>query len=78
MIPYLRDPGTATTTEVVTSPTLRLVHGDEEIEIVPGQQVERVIHLPYGYENRRGLCGLVRVDFSGPREGISYRVRVVR
>ena len=78
LVPYLRDPGPGTTTEVSIGETIRLTHGGEEIEIVLGQGVCRVIHLPYGYENRRGLCGLLRIDFEGAREGISYRVRVVK
>ena len=78
LIPYLRDPGTGLTTEVLIDKTIRLILGDEEIEIAPAQEIFRAIHLPYGYENRRGLCGLVRLDFKGMMEGISYRVRVVR
>jgi len=78
LLPYLRDPGTGTTTEVSVGETIRLIHGSEEIEIAPEQSVYRVIHLPYGYENRRGLCGLLRIDFEEAREGISYQVHVVR
>lgn len=78
LIPYLRDPGAGMTTDVIVGKTIRFILGDEEIEFVLGQEIDRVIHLPYGYENRRGLCGLIRVDFKGAREGIVYRVRVVR
>ncbi len=78
LIPYLRDPGTGIITDVVVGNTIRLILGDEEIEFVPEQEIYRAIHLPYGYENRRGLCGLIRLDFKGTREGISYRVRLVK
>jgi len=78
LIPYLRDPGTGLTTEVVIDKTIRLILGDEEIEIAPEQEIYRAIHLPYGYENRRGLCGLLRLDFKGERESICYHVRIVK
>jgi len=81
LIPYLRDPGTGTITEVHTekeNKRVRLVHGNEEIEFLLEQDIDRAIHLPYGYENRRGLCGLVRIDFKGRMQGISYRVRLVK
>jgi len=78
LIPYLRDGGRGVITEVALEAGIRLIHGGEEIAIEPEQEIHRVIHLPYGYENRRGLCGLVRVDFKGPRERISYRVRRVK
>jgi hypothetical protein len=79
LVPYPGDVGNGVVTEArAEAGRARLVHGDEEIEVSFGAPVERVIHLPHGYENRRGLCGLLRIDFRGPAEGISYRVRVVR
>jgi len=81
LIPYLRDPGTGTTTDIdikKNEKRIRLIHGNEEIEFALTQKIHRVIHLPYGYENRRGLCGLIRVDLEGRMQGISYRVRIVR
>jgi len=78
LIPYLKDPGTGMTTDVIVGKTIRFILGDEEIEFVLGEEIDRVIHLPYGYENRRGLCGLIRIDFKGVREGIVCRVRSVK
>lgn len=79
LIPYLRDPGTGVLTEVRQLPSaLLLEHGDEQLEIAFAESVTSVLVLPYGYENRRGLCGLVRVDFTDLRESISYRISVVR
>ena len=34
------------------------------------------VDLPIGFENRRGLCGLLR-RLSARREGIAYTVRIV-
>jgi len=77
LVPYVRDPGTGTTTEVrVAGNELSLAHGTEEISISLEQDIEHVMHLPHGYENRRGLCGLLRVDLREPVEGITYRVHV--
>ena len=79
LVPYVREAGTGISTEVeVSEGLLRLRHGREEVAIAYQLPVESVTHLPYGFENRRGLCGLVRVDFAGPREEISYRVMRIR
>jgi hypothetical protein len=79
LVPYLRDAGTGEqTTTSQTATGVRLTLGAEEIEIVVDQPVEWILDLPYGFENRRGLCGLVRIDLRDPTDRISYRVRVVR
>jgi hypothetical protein len=79
LIPYLRDPGTGTVTAAkVEAGRVRLVHGREEVEISYSAPVRRVIHLTGGLQNRRGLCGLLRVDFRELSQGISYRIRATR
>lgn len=78
LIPYLRDPGTgATTTVEISGREIALTLGFEAILVTIDAAVEHVIDLPHGYENRRGLCGLLRVDLAEPAEGISYNVRVI-
>jgi hypothetical protein len=62
LVPYLLDPGTGTLTDAkVEAGGVRLVHGKEEVEISYGAPVRRVVHLTGGLENRRGLCGLLRI-----------------
>ena len=79
LIPYLRDPGTGTVTAArVEAGGVRLVHGREEVEISYGAPVRRVVHLSGGLQSRRGLCGLLRVDFREMSQGISYRIRATR
>ena len=79
LIPYLRDPGTGTVTATrVESGRVRLVHGQEEVEISYGAPVRRVVHLTGGLQNRRGLCGLLRIEFREMSQGISYRIRATR
>lgn len=79
LVPYLRDPGTGVTTQVrATRDGVHLVHGDEEIAVTVEAAVEAVVSLPYGYENRRGLCGLVRIDLRDPTDRVRYRLTVVR
>ncbi|MEZ0166873.1 hypothetical protein AB2L27_19130 [Kineococcus sp. LSe6-4] len=76
LIPYLRDPGTGTTTSVeVTDDGVLLVHGDEQVRVSVQAEVERVTDLPHGFENRRGLCGLVRLDVAGPGPDLCWSVR---
>lgn len=78
LIPYLRDAGTGVTTRVIFEEQgLRLVLGKEEIRIAFAAPVEHILDLPHGYENRRGLCGLLRVDFYDPSEVVSYHLSIV-
>lgn len=79
LIPYLRDSGIGTPTELRKEGSgVRLVHGREEVEITFGAPVDRILHFPHGFENRRGLCGVLRVDFRDRSEGITYQVKAVR
>ena len=79
LIPYLRDGGWGETTQVDAAGSMvRFVLGNEWICMEIFGAVERVLDLPHGFENRRGLCGLLRIDLAEPREGISYRLVVER
>jgi hypothetical protein len=76
LVPYLRDPGTGTITGIrVEAGGVRLVHGREEVEISYDAPVKRVVNLTGGLQSRRGLCGLLRIEFRGESQGISYRIR---
>lgn len=78
IIPYLRDPGTGALTHVSYEPgRILLVHDSEKILIEINAAIEYMLDLPHGFENRRGLCGLVRVDLSDPCEEVSYRIKVL-
>jgi hypothetical protein len=75
LVPYLRDPGTGVHTTVEQcADGVRLTYGAETVVVTVEGRIEAVIHLPYGFENRRGLCGLVRLDLAEPADRISYRV----
>ena len=79
LVPYLRDPGTGTVTEArVEAGSVRLVHGGEEVDISYSAPVKRVVHLTGGFESRRGLCGVLRVEFRKESERISYRIQALR
>lgn len=75
LVPYPREVGDGVSTEVVTDRSgVTLRHGDERLRIEPAAEIERVIHLEHGLANRRGLCGLVRIDLVGHREHLGYAV----
>jgi hypothetical protein len=75
LVPYLRDLGSGTTTSVAFSDAgVRLTLGEEWVELVVDGKVERGVDLPYGYESRRGLCGLVRLDLAEPGERLGWTV----
>ena len=77
LIPYLRDGGWADKTKIeIDQTTIRFILGSEVIRLELAEQVEQVLDLPYGFENRRGLCGLLRIDFAEPCEAIGYRFAI--
>ncbi|WP_432536598.1 hypothetical protein [Kineococcus arenarius] len=66
LVPYLRDLGAGPETTVeVTGDGVLFSRADEEVRVRVRGALERVSVLPHGYENRRGLCGLVRIDVAG-------------
>ncbi|HEX3815201.1 MAG TPA: hypothetical protein VHX59_20390 [Mycobacteriales bacterium] len=76
LVPYLLDPGSGPTTAVrLLDDGIRLQLGDEWVEVRTDAAIESILDLPHGYENRRGLCGLVRIDLTVPAESVRYRVR---
>ncbi|MET9020515.1 hypothetical protein ABZV93_11065 [Actinopolymorpha sp. NPDC004070] len=79
LVPYLRDPGTGVHTEVERTPHgVRLVHGDEVVVVEVEAPVQAMVHLPHGFENRRGLCGLVRLDLVGVHDTVRFTISVER
>lgn len=77
LIPYLRDHGgpELTAAEVVGDEVV-LTQGDEQLVLsLDGVTVDRVLHLPHGYENRRGLCGLLRLDLTPPADRLRLLIR---
>jgi hypothetical protein len=75
LVPYLRDLGSAATTVVsLLDSGVRFALGDEWVEFAVEGEIERGIDLPYGYESRRGLCGLVRLDLTEPGETLRWSV----
>lgn len=75
VIPYLRDRGDGNETQVtVDGATVRLRLREEIVEVVVDDIVEKAVHLPFGYESRNGLVGLVRLDLTG-RGALRYRLR---
>jgi hypothetical protein len=77
LIPYLRDGGGPDTTQVdVDGSTIRFALGLEVIRLDVQAAIEHIINLPYGYENRRGLCGLLRLDLAEPSEGVRYKFSI--
>ncbi|MBN1642073.1 MAG: hypothetical protein JXA09_12630 [Anaerolineae bacterium] len=81
LIPYLRDCGSGQVTEVGSeacgdTAVLRLRMGREAIQVRVEGALDHMVDLPFGYENRRGLCGLARVDMAHPSDRIRYHVAI--
>ena len=67
LVPYLRDVGAGVIVDsTFTERGVRFSLGDEWVEIAVDESIERRSDLPYGFESRRGLCGLVRIDLTEP------------
>jgi len=75
LVPYLRDCGNGQITSVTRDGnTFRFQLGAEVVRLTVDDEIDHVIDLLHGYENRRGLCGLLRIDLAKPCEGIRYTV----
>ncbi len=78
LIPYLRDFGGSFTTRVTFEPQAVLFTlGEEAVRFSFDTWLDHCLDLPHGFENRRGLCGLLRVDFRDPLETVNYQVSIV-
>lgn len=79
LVPFLRDPGTGQVTKTSTAPgRLELSLGNEIISVEWDGPAERVVVLGQGFENRRGLCAVARIDLADPGEELRYTIRKIR
>jgi hypothetical protein len=79
LIPFLRDAGTGLVTRWQCAPgRLELTLGEEQIAVEWEGPAERVFVLAQGFENRRGLCALARIDLAEKGEELNYRIVKVR
>jgi hypothetical protein len=77
LVPYLRDGGRGLSTRIVTRQGgVDFHHGQEIVLLDFDLPVDFILDLPYGFENRRGLCGLLRIDFRDRVDTIEFRLRV--
>jgi hypothetical protein len=79
LIPYLRDPGAGTETAVNVERKSGGVlvgfrHGAEQVFLELEGESDYVFNAPHRFENRRGLCGLLRIDLAEPVPAIRYRI----
>lgn len=75
LVPYLRDNGAGEPTRVLAAERgVSLTRGNERILVSVDAPIERVVDIGGEFENRRGLCGLVRLDLAEPREALRYRI----
>ncbi len=79
LVPFVRDPGTGQVTKTSTAPgRLELTLGEEVIAVEWDGPAERVVILAQGFENRRGLCAMARIDLADPGEELHYSIRRIR
>lgn len=75
LIPYLHDYGGGELTAVFfTDSGVRFHLGEEWVNFSVVGAIERRADLPSGYENRRGLCGLVRLDLAKPGDLLAWSI----
>ncbi len=80
-VPYPADIGDGLVTRVTwTSDGARFdldgAHGRESLLLQVFSPIELRQNLSADYTNRRGICGLVRLDLEGPAEEVRWRVSV--
>lgn len=79
LVPYIVNSGNGQITTVSsTGSKVIFESGDECIELSVDARIDPVLVMDYGFENRRGLAGLVRIDLTEPTTTIRYRFSVVR
>lgn len=77
LLPYLRDAGTGALTRVAwLGQQVEFTMAEETIRVCLQPAVEHVLDIQHGFENRRGLCGLVRIDFSDALEEVGYYISI--
>ena len=75
LVPYPHDIGVEEqTTATETRHGVRLTLGQEWVEIRVDDRIERIVDVPSGSANRRGLCGLVRIDLRDPGDRLRWSV----
>ena len=75
-VPYPSDLGAGLLTTVGwIERGVRFTLGDEWVEVSVDGALEGRLDLPDDYENRRGLCGLVRLDLADPAGSLTWHVR---
>jgi len=77
LVPYLRDRGDGRATQLAIEPAaqqtvVRFTLGEEVVRLTLDAVTLNPIDLPHGYENRRGLCGLLRLDLAEPTERVTH------
>lgn len=75
LVPYLRDAGGGDRTALEVQSdgagvVVRWTLGVERVRLRVAGRADPVLDLPYGYENRRGVCGLLRIDLTQPCDAI--------
>ena len=79
LVPFLHDPGTGQVTQTSTAPgRLELRLGEEVVAVEWEGSAERIVILAQGFENRRGLCAMARIDLADPGEELRYTIRKVK
>jgi hypothetical protein len=75
VVPYLRDTGNWEQTDVrAVGHGIELRLGIERVLVETDAPIECWLDIPYGYENRRGVCGLLRIDLRDPADTVTYRL----
>ena len=73
----IRDGGSFTTRVTFEPQAVLFTLGEEAVRFSFDTWLDHCLDLPHGFENRRGLCGLLRVDFRDPLETVNYQVSIV-
>jgi len=79
IVPYLRDGGDGHTSVSEVLPQgdrtrIVLTMQSERVEILIDAAISNYLELPYGFENRRGLCSMLRLDLANPTDIVRYRI----
>ncbi len=84
LLPYLRDRGdgqkvrwTASTPSPHTT-VIHFTHGAEQVDVRIDAAAAAIIDLPGGFQNRRGECGMLRLELAGEGPELTWHIALVR
>ena len=84
LLPYLRDRGDGqqvrwtVSTPAPQTTVIHFTHAAEQVDVRIDAAASAIIDLPGPFQNRRGECGMLRLELAGEGPELSWHIAIVR